>query len=301
MNKDGRARHGDVGERRFGRGVTEHLSAIGIACLVSTFVIPATLLSFMPWAQAHRTIVVFVALNLFALTSMVLLAVHIIARMQKGLLGYKAIVQSCGIQGFHPLETPEEKKAGWGACVERIAEVRRTELCLAVFTGASTFSGEPRDAAQNYPPLRKALEDHKGALRILVMQPECAAWEQYIQEFGRGNRAAEEQFRDELKTAYEWTLRFCDHLARKQAYQLKSIEVRTYDRPPLWKLVITGNHIWLQHYIQGRRADDLPAYVVRRDIDGGLAYPLESVFEYRWQLSKDRVVVHRDDNNQRIV
>lgn len=293
---------GDDRVRHLGQAVSEHLTGIGIASLIATFVIPALLLSFLPWAKSHPTIVIFGALNLFALTSIVLLTLRITVRMQKGLLSYKAIVKSCGIEGFHPLKTPQEKKAGWGACVERIAEARRNELCLAVFTGASTFSGELRQGEENpLPPLRKALEDHKGDLRILVMQTGCPAWEQSIQEFGKGDVAEERRFRLELEAAYEGTLKFCDYLARKQAHQLRSIEVRAYDRPPLWKLVIMGNHIWLQHYIQGKRADDLPAYVVRRDVDGGLAYPLESVFQYRWQLSKGRVVVHRDAENKRIV
>lgn len=283
------------------RGVGEHLLALGILSIVS-MVGPWLLLTFWPWAQANRALVTVGTLVLFALIIIVLMTLYVTTRIQKGLLSYKAIVKGCGIEGFHPLKTPEEKKAGWDACVERISEVRHGELCLAVFTGAATFACEPKPGDENHPsPLRKALDEHRGDLRILLMQTHCPAWEQTIKEFGRGDDDAEADFRSELEKGYKKARKFCEYLARKPASQLKSIEVRVYDRPPLWKLIIMGNHIWLQHYIPGQRADDLPAYVLLRNADGGLGYPLESVFEYRWQLSESGTIVHRDKHDRRIV
>lgn len=305
MDRDEKKKHrGDDRTRHFilGREVSVHLIAMAIASAISTFVIPGLLLSLVPWAQANRVIVIVGALNLFALSCIVLVMVYSIGRTQKGLLSYKAMVKSCGIEGFHPLKTPDEKKAGWGACVERIAEVRHGELCLAVFTGASTFACSPKEGEENHrSPLREALDQHKGDLKILLMQTGCPAWEQCIKEFAKGDEAEEKKFRIELEDGYHKAWKFCDSLARKQPTQLRSIEVRAYDRPPLWKLVLMGNYMWLQHYIPGQRADDRPAYVVRRGVDGGMAYPLESVFDYRWQLSKGRVVIHRDEHNERIV
>lgn len=213
----------------------------------------------------------------------------------KELLPYKSIGESCGIEGIHPLKTAEEKKAGWEACVEKIGVVRYDTVRIAVFTGASTFTTLPtQDNTESHQaPLRKALDDHEGRLEILLMQPDCDAWKQCIGEFAKRNKPKEEVFRQELRTAYQAAYEFCNTLADKPWYELMSIEVRVYDRPPLWKMLIMGQYIWLQHYARGAPVDGLPAYVVRRGVKGGMAYALQSVFDYRWKNSS--VVIHRDE------
>lgn len=286
--------------RIFGWEVTKQFVARVIASIAAFFTVPWLLL-YLPWAKDRWTWIVFGALGVFALAAIILLIIYFARRIQKGLFGYKALAQSCGIEGFHPLTTADEKNAGWGVCVDRMAEARHGELCLAVFTGASTFACESRQGEENRrSPLRDALDRHKRDLRILLMQKGCEAWEQCIKEFGKGDETEEQKFRVELEAGHKKARKFCEGLAQKPVFQLRSIEVREYDRPPLWKMVLMGNYLWLQYYVPGERSDDRPAYVIRCDVPGGMAYPLQSVFEYRWKMSEKRVLLHRDRYNRRM-
>ena len=211
------------------------------------------------------------------------------------LLPYKSLAESCGFEGYRSLKTPLEKKAGWGDWVARTNAY--DELSLAVFTGASTFAyddSKEEGEKKHFSPLREALERHQGHLKILLMQTDCPAWEQCITAFGNGDAGEEQTYRTALEVGYQKAFDFCHHLARKRPDQLKSIEVRTYDRPPLWKMAIMGNFIWLQHYFPGEHVDDRPAYIVRRGVAGGMAHSLKSVFDYRWETGK--TVIHRDEN-----
>lgn len=280
--------------RELGRHVVAHLIAAGIVGAITTAVV-----KFLPWAQLHRTLVIIAALNVFTLICIALAAVYATGRNKGSLLRYKSIAESCGIEGFHSLQTPEEKEAGWAACTDKIKKVSKGELRIAVFTGASTFSYESKQA-NHLSPLREAVLEHKGDLKILMMQKGCDAWRQCIERFGSGDKAA--RYRQELEDGYDRALDFCDGLAKTKPYDLRSIEVRAYDRPPLWKMVFMGTeHIWLQYYIPGQHVDDRPAYIVNCAVPGGMAHPLESVFDYRWEMSKDRVLVHRDETGKRIV
>jgi hypothetical protein len=256
--------------------------------------------SAQPWAKTHLPIVLAIgALNLIALTVAAFVIMRITRRKQKELLWYKAIANTCGIEGFHPLTTPEEKKSGWGALVDKLGAALDGELCLAVITGASTFACESQQGEENRrSPLRDAIDNHQGELRILLMQKGCEAWKQCIKEFGKGDPTYEDMFRAELEGGFRNAVRFCAALAGKSETKLRSIEVREYDRAPLWKMILVKKYIWVQYYIPGERVDDRPAYMVSRAMRGGLAHPLENVFDYRWRISKDNVLVRRRHEEQ---
>jgi hypothetical protein len=175
-----------------------------------------------------------------------------------------------------------------------MADCADGEICIVVATGKTTF-------ACSHSPLRAALNAHRGALRILILQRDCLAYDQRIRELAGDELGREASVREEFADALDSATDFFISLAKKPPRLLKSIEVRAYDRPAIWKLVITTGHIWLQHYIPKQPADDSPAYVLRRGIPGGLASPLDSVFEFRWSVGADKVLLHRDQYDRRVV
>lgn len=233
-------------------------------------------------------------LVLVAVAAAAFLTLSVTRRKQQELLWYKAIATTCGIEGFHPLKTADEKKAAWSALGDKLRDAFDGELCVNVITGASTFACETQQGEENRrSPLRDALANHQGDLRILIMQKGCDAWKQCVKEFGKGDPTFEEMFRAELEGGFRNAVKFCAELARKPTQELRSIEVREYDRAPLWKMILIKKYIWVQYYIPGERVDDRPAYVINRGMRGGMAHPLENVFDYRWRLSKDKVLLRR--------
>jgi hypothetical protein len=168
------------------------------------------------------------------------------------------------------------------------------EICIVVATGKTTF-------ACNHSPLRAALNAHRGALRILILQEDCLAYDQRIRELAGDEWGREASVRKGFVDALDDAMDFFISLARKPPRLLKSIEVRAYDRPAIWKMVITTGYIWLQHYIPKQSVDSSPAYFFRRGVPGGMASPLESVFEFRWSVGADKVLLHRDQYDRRVV
>jgi hypothetical protein len=63
-------------------------------------------------------------------------------------------------------------------------------------------------------------------------------------------------------------------------------------------MVIFGNYLWLQHYVAGKPASDMPAYVFRRERSDSMTPPLERVFEFRWKWGESMVLLHRDRNGE---
>lgn len=87
-------------------------------------------------------------------------------------------------------------------------------------------------------------------------------------------------------------------LGEQSTDRLRSIEVRAHDRPAIWKMVIFGSYLWLQHYVAGKPASDMPAYVFRRERADSMTPPLERVFEFRWKWGESMVLLYRDRNGE---
>jgi hypothetical protein len=212
-------------------------------------------------------------------------------RSKKELLYFKSIVESCGIEAFWPFTTQQEKDSGWKDCTTKMADSEWGEICVAGLTGAHTFADERS-------PLHKALKEHRGDIRILLIKKDSRAFHQRVTEMAGNDLAKIEDLQDEFRLRLDRSLRFCMRLAEQGTDKLRSIEVREYDRPAIWKMVIFGNYLWLQHYVAGKLASDMPAYVFRRERAETMTPPLERVFEFRWKWGENMVLLHRDRNGE---
>ncbi len=84
----------------------------------------------------------------------------------------------------------------------------------------------------------------------------------------------------------------------------KSVKLKLYSDPPLLKLVILGDYIWMQHYHTDLDIQEMPEYVLRHNPkDHGLYTLCYQYFVQRWErteipeydLETDEVV-YRDKN-----
>lgn len=236
-----------------------------------------------------------VKISAFAILGSVVVLIYLILRShrrrKKELLHFKSIVESCGIEGFWPFTTQQEKESGWKDCTTKMSDSKWGEICIAGLTGAHTF-------ADDGAPLYSALREHRGDIRILLIRKDSRAFHQRVAEMAGDDAAKAENLKDEYRLRIDRALRFCMRLGEQGTERLRSIEVRAYDRPAIWKMVIFGNYLWLQHYVAGKPASDMPAYVFRREHTDSMTPPLERVFEFRWKWGESMVLLHRDRNGE---
>lgn len=88
----------------------------------------------------------------------------------------------------------------------------------------------------------------------------------------------------------------------------KSVKLKLYSDPPLLKLVILGDYLWMQHYHTDLDIQEMPEYVLRHNAnDHGLYTLCYQYFMQRWEQTDipeyDLVtdeLVYRDKNGREI-
>jgi hypothetical protein len=133
-----------------------------------------------------------VKLSALAILGSVVVLIYLILRshrrQKKELLHFKSIVESCGIEGFWPFTTQQEKESGWKDCTTKMADSKWGEICIAGLTGAHTFADEGA-------PLYTALREHRGDIRILLIKKDSKAFQQRIAEMAGDDLAKAENLR----------------------------------------------------------------------------------------------------------
>lgn len=184
------------------------------------------------------------------------------------------LVQAVGVSGFSPHSTKAEKNRDWKSCVDSIKGHHARDLRIMGATGWNTF-GAPTS------PLHKLLAQFDGEVKVLLMLPDptLAALVRRARETGR----TPEEYVAEIR-------RSIDRIRALRAAG-KNISLKFYTQTPIWKMLISNDFMWLQHYCKAKDVEDTPVYVFFSDGDGGtsLFHPLYSVWLKRWE---------RDDNKQ---
>ena len=109
-----------------------------------------------------------------------------------------------------------------------------------------------------------------------------------------------EKYREEVRQSIEL-------LKRLQGVG-KSVKLKLYSDPPLLKLVILGDYLWMQHYHTDLDIQEMPEYVLRHNSkDHGLYTLCYQYFVQRWEQTDipeyDLVtdeLVYRDKNAREV-
>jgi len=166
---------------------------------------------------------------------------------------------------------------------ERQAAMR--DIMLIGSTGLRTFVDPKGD-------LHAALQTCRTA-KIMLLDPESRGALERARTI-RNPAITQESLRRQVREAV-------DFLAALRTAQ-KSIELKLYPDPPLWKLAILGDYVWVQHYHPGLDVQVLPEYVfVHRQDPTSLFPAFYQYFARRWtdpaipeyDLVKDELV-YRD-------
>lgn len=161
------------------------------------------------------------------------------------------LLDRIGIYGHWLHNTNDLRKNNWSDLKRRVALPQNNMLWIMGATGWNTFASKDS-------PLRETIENFNGQIRILLLSPEGCACRQRSTSVSQKLSA----YQSEIKR----TLKFCERLAAEG----KTVEVRLYDWPPTWKVILTTTSFWLQHYEQRRHVEDGPVitgYVTQEGSD----------------------------------
>jgi hypothetical protein len=140
------------------------------------------------------------------------------------------------------------------------------DLMLIGSTGFRTFADPKGDLHRVLLSCREA--------KIMLLDPESVGARARAKAILHPE-VTEEGFRAQIGSSIE----FLKGLTEVQ----KIIKLKLYQDPPLLKLAILGDYIWMQHYHTGLDVQMMPEYVFKHDQDpGGLYIPLYQYFLARW-------------------
>jgi hypothetical protein len=174
------------------------------------------------------------------------------------------VATGAGLVSFFPRRTRGAQQR-----IKKLKEeqgIGRTIMIIGS-SGYSTFVDQVGD-------LSSVLDKCLGA-KILLVNP-------YSQEASLRIRAIDHPeftlaaFREEVRQSIALLKRLKD--------MGKAVKLKLYSDPPLMKMVILGDYLWLQHYHADLDVETMPEYVLRHNRrDHGLYTLYAHYFEHRWE------------------
>ncbi|MGQ0812165.1 MAG: hypothetical protein ACT4OO_13210 [Nitrospiraceae bacterium] len=156
--------------------------------------------------------------------------------------------------------------------IKKLKEKHGTGRTIMVIgsSGYSTFVDQVGD-------LSTVLGKCLGA-KILLVNPYCQEASTRIRAIAHPDFTLE-NFREEVRQSIEL-------LKRLKAIG-KAVKLKLYSDPPLVKLVILGDYLWLQHYHTDLDVQTMPEYVLRHNLkDHGLYTLYYHYFVQRWESTE---------------
>ena len=174
------------------------------------------------------------------------------------------VATGAGLVSFFPRRTRGAQQR-----IKKLNEQQGTGRTIRVIgsSGYSTFVDQVGD-------LSSVLDKCLGA-KILLVNP-------YSQEASLRIRAIDHPeftlatFREEVRQSIA--------LLKRLKAMGKAVKLKLYSDPPLMKMVILGDYLWLQHYHADLDVETMPEYVLRHNRrDHGLYTLYAHYFEHRWE------------------
>lgn len=152
---------------------------------------------------------------------------------------------------------------------KKIASAR--DVCIMSITG-DTFSSENSD-------LQKALE-LAYEIRVMLANPYGKGIVSRVQSLDNPE-AMRQSYRQETEVSIAYL--------RKLAAAGKKVKLKFYEEPPFWKLVVTGEYVWVQYCHDGHEVKTQPEYVFglqHGNPQRGLFVPFYKHFLDQWNDSR---------------
>ncbi len=175
-----------------------------------------------------------------------------------------AVATGAGLVSFYPRRTTTAQRR-----IQQLKEDQGKGRTIMVMgsSGYSTF-------VDQVGSLSSVLDKCLGA-QILLVNPCGREASTRIRANGRTEHTLS-TFRDEIRQSIA--------LLKRLKAMGKAVTLKLYADPPLVKMVILGDYLWLQHYHADLDAETMPEYVLRHNRrDHGLYTLYTHYFAQRWQ------------------
>jgi hypothetical protein len=175
-----------------------------------------------------------------------------------------AAAAGAGLVSYFPRRTKTAQRG-----IKRLKEEQGTARTIMVIgsSGYSTFVDQVGD-------LSSVLDKCLGA-NILLVNPYSQNASARIEAMNHPEHSLAD-FREEVRQSIA--------LLKRLKAMGKAVRLKLYADPPLVKMVILGDYIWLQHYHADLDVQTLPEYVLRRNRqDHGLYTLYTHYFQQRWE------------------
>ena len=174
------------------------------------------------------------------------------------------VADSAGLVSFFPRHEPRAHRH-----IARLKEENTTGRTVMVIgsSGYSSFVDQVGD-------LSSVLDTCLGA-KILLVNPYSAAATARIEAIGHPEYTVN-AFREEVRQSIA--------LLKRLRAMGKAVKLKLYADPPLVKMLILGDYLWLQHYHADLDVRTMPEYVLRHNRQHHGLYSLYAhYFAQRWQ------------------
>lgn len=178
-----------------------------------------------------------------------------------------AAAAGAGLVSYFPRRTKTAQRG-----IKRLKEEQGTARTIMVIgsSGYSTFVDQVGD-------LSSVLDKCLGA-NILLVNPYSQDARARIEAMNHPEHSLTD-FREEVRQSIA--------LLKRLKAMGKAVRLKLYADPPLVKMVILGDYLWLQHYHADLDVQTLPEYVLRRNRqDHGLYTLYTHYFQHRWESAE---------------
>ncbi len=179
----------------------------------------------------------------------------------------RRMLTSFGVRLFSKHDTPEVKKSDWAAVCADIkrASDEHSPLWILGATGKETFSSPTS-------PLFDALRTFSGEIKVLLVRPNSVAFDHRCNSLG----LSKDNYTGDILDSIE----YCKELVTKKG---RSVELKLYESPPIWKMFLTNRVLWVQYYKPGEHVDKTPIYCFKYvGTESTLFDGFRTVFQKRW-------------------
>jgi len=228
--------------------------------------LPVVAQSFLAyWARVENEKISLVSLEIGVAVFLIVFFNYVRRSLQDRGLAKMAI--GAGLVSFFPKRGRDAQSR-----IRKLKEKHGTGRTVMVIgsSGHGTFVDQVGD-------LSTVLEKCLGA-KILLVNPYSQEASKRIQAIGHPDLTLE-KYRAEVRQSIEL-------LKRLKAIG-KAVKLKLYSDPPLIKLVILGDYLWLQHYHTDLDIQSMPEYVLQHNLKGHGLYTLcYQYFVQRWESTR---------------
>lgn len=175
----------------------------------------------------------------------------------------RRLLEVSGLNFFSEHSSSDRISADWKHLLKEFKNSNTQSLHILGSTGLNTFASPDS-------PLHNYLENFKGAVFILLIDPESDVVATRAKDLGMKLT----DYRAEITESIKYLESYC----RKN----RTVKLKVYKSMPVWKMIMSDRYLWLQYYEGNQHVDDTTVYGINKNNSS-----YRSFYQYsHWQFDK---------------